>query len=222
MNISKIQQNYTCYQTQSTSSTSKTESTKNDFASAMREVDKNKENKNKKIDLLDIQAFKNMPKEEKLNYHDELINKYGKDEGQILFISMGMASYSDDKNMQNAMFDTFSNMSKDDLLIFSLDLSKSVSRFKSGEKLEAGYSLQLDVNGNPFYGDMEKFNISDYFNDMSDNEFTDILSALFESHKKAEKVVGEQAKYFANIYDGILNSYKSYKDNEQNAYHPYV
>lgn len=220
MNVSATQQNYTNYQTQSVNSTSKTQA--NNFAKSMQDIEATKnESTSKENDLLDIQAFRNMSKEEKTEVHLKLIEKYGKEKGESYSFALYNSSNLSDENMQNAMFNELSNISKNDGLTFMLDFQISISRYAEGEQLQAGYSVIIDNNGESYNGDSD-FNIKNYLSNISSDEFNYIFSTLFESHKSLEKVVGEQATWFANIYDDILNSYYSYKDDENNSYQPYA
>ena len=54
------------------------------------------------------------------------------------------------------------------------------------------------------------------------SELKDFFTSMKKSHQTFEETVGEQATYFVNIYDDILNSYINYKEDEKKSYQPYL
>lgn len=125
--------------------------------------------------------------------------------------ALTLANYFNDEYLQKAIYDKFSNMSNDDILIYSMNFQISLSRYASGGELKPGYSLELDDKGNPFYGD-SNFDLRKYLLNVSIDEVIYIFSTLMEAHKALEDIVGEQATWFANIYKDILRTYEKYKN----------
>ncbi|XPV69626.1 MAG: hypothetical protein ACNI25_03425 [Halarcobacter sp.] len=223
MNVTATQQSYTSYQTQSGNSTSKTESTSGDFLSAMQEVESNRNEieENKEVDLLDVQAFKNMSLEERNELKEKLKDKFGDEKAFLMGISLFAASQFENKDMQNNMFNKLSNMSLGDAINYQSDLNQNLKRFKAGKELNPNYSmLGIDNNGELIFNYND--NTANSTQNLSSSEFKDFLLSMAQTHHSKQSVVGQQAKDYAKFYEDILDLYtKNYSDKE-NSYQPYA
>ncbi len=208
MNVSATQQRYTNYHTQTSNSTSKTQLISN-FTSAMQE--ENKSSTNKEVDLLDIDNYQSLNSEDKKEYIKKIGDKYGLPTA----LAFDTATRFKDTTMQQAVLENIINLSDSEKLNYTTDLNQNINRFEMGLELNPSYNiLSFDEDGQPIFNeDLE----SHHMVSLEASELKD----FFTSMKKSE-TVGEQATYFVNIYDDILNSYINYKEDEKKSYQPYL
>jgi hypothetical protein len=206
MTVSSTHVSYSSYESISYRKVAKSQNETNSFQQTLAETSNKKDesSKSEKVDLFDFEYFNSLSDDEK-SAHLKLI---GEESGFEKSIAFGMAASFGDIDMQKAVFETTSTMSKSEILTFSFDMSMGASRYLSGMELKASYSVNVE-NGYINYG-LDDVNTSEYFKNMTATEFDFFFSTMSNSHIALSGVVGkEQAMPYANAYKNILTSYKN-------------
>ncbi len=209
MTVASTHVSYNSYESISYRKVVKSENETNSFQQTLADTSnkKDKSTNSEEVDLYDFEYFNSLTDEEK-SAHLKFISEESGFEKSIAF---GMAASFGDINMQKAVFETTSTMSKSEILTFSFDMHMSANRYLSGKELKASYSVDVE-NGYINYGS-DDVNTREYFKNMTATEFNFFFSTMSNSHISLSGVVGkEQAMPYANAYKNILTSYKNSLD----------